>query len=347
MSGIEHANLNVDGVRIHAVSRGSGPLVILIHGFPESWYSWRHQIEALAAAGYRALAIDQRGYGRSSKLPRREDYGILRLAADVAGVAAACTQRPPVIVGHDWGAPVAWTAAWLYPERFCGVVGISVPFAARGVIGLPGNPFGERRPAEYHRELAGPDRLFYQEYFAAQEGIVAEIEEDLRGWICGLVYSVCGDALARSGQHGPADPVIAIREGPLCIAPGARMRDGFTRPRRLPSWFSEADLDFYAEEFERSGFGGPLSYYSNLDADWQALEPWSQRPLDVPAFFIGGSLDVGTIWGREALARAPERMTRFYGSSVLEGCGHWIQQERPDETSRLLIDFLREIRYVP
>ena len=205
MSQRQHHLLSVNGARIHAVEQGQGPLVLLVHGFPESWYSWRHQLDALAAAGYRAVAIDQRGYGRSSKFARLEDYRIHRLVDDVVGVVQALGERQAVIVGHDWGAPVAWTAAWLRPDVFRGVVGLSVPFSGRGLVALPGSPFGERHPGELHAELAGPGQTFYQDHFGAMDGAIAEIEADVRGWLAAVRGAAAG-AAAGLRDNGSADP---------------------------------------------------------------------------------------------------------------------------------------------
>ncbi|WP_370331056.1 alpha/beta fold hydrolase [Mycolicibacterium hippocampi] len=346
-----HRMLNCRGTRVHAVEEGEGPLVVLVHGFPESWYSWRHQIPELAAGGYRVVAIDQRGYGRSSKYRVQEAYRIKELVGDIVGVIDAYGAEQAVVVGHDWGAPVAWTFAWLHPQRCAGVVGISVPFAGRGVIGLPGSPFGEHRPNDYHRVLAGPGRVWYQDYFAAQDGIIVEIEEDLRGWLWGLTYTVSGDGVLAASEAAVAagvdleamDPIDVIRAGPLCMAEGARLKDAFSYPPTMPNWFSEADLDFYTAEFERSGFGGPLSFYHNIDNDWHDLADQAGKPLTPPAMFIGGQYDVGTTWGAEALERAPEVMTNYSGTHMVPEVGHWIQQEAPEETNRLLLDFLRRV----
>ncbi|AKK25711.1 alpha/beta fold hydrolase [Mycobacterium sp. EPa45] len=343
-----HRMLNCQGTRIHAVEEGEGPLVVLVHGFPESWYSWRHQIPALAAAGYRVLAIDQRGYGQSSKYRVQTAYRIKELASDIVGVIDACGEKQAVVVGHDWGAPVAWTFAWLHPDRCRGVVGISVPFAGRGVIGLPGSPFGEQRPNDYHLELAGPGKVWYQDYFSEQDGIITEIEEDVRSWLLGLTYTVSGDAMAAATQAAEAagvdlaamDPIEVIRSGPLCMPHGARLKDAFVYPEKMPEWFTDADLDFYTGEFERSGFGGPLSFYHNIDNDWHDLAEYEGTPLTPPALFIGGQYDVGTTWGAEAAERAHEVMPNYCGTEMVAGVGHWIQQEEPKETNRLLLDFL-------
>lgn len=345
-----HRMINAKGARIHAVEQGEGPLVILVHGFPESWYSWRHQIPALAAAGYKVVAIDQRGYGRSSKFRVQEAYRIGRLVDDIVGVIDAYGVEKAFVIGHDWGAPVTWTFAWTRPERCSGVVGVSVPFAGRALIGLPGCPFGEKRPRDYHIELAGPGKEFYQDYFGAQDAVITEIEEDVRGWLRGLMWTVAGEvgaayaaAMAAAGTPAPTG-VEALRNGPLCMPKGARLKDAFVYPEQMPAWLSDADLDFYADEFERSGFGGPLSFYHNVDAGWMDLEGMAGKPLTPPALFIGGNYDVGTAWGEEAIAKAEQHMPNYHGSHIVDGSGHWIQQEYPEQTNRLLIGFLDSLR---
>lgn len=344
MSKRQHHMLSVNGARIHAVEEGAGPLVLLLHGFPELWYSWRHQLPALAAAGYRAVAIDQRGYGRSSKFWNVQAYRIGRLVADVVRVVSALGESRAVVVGHDWGAPVAWTAAWLHPEVFRGVLGMSVPFSGRGLIALPGSPFGEVRPIDHHAALAGPGNDFYQTYFGALGPIIDEIEADLRGWIRDVVYTVSGEALAAAGfDANAADPITLIRASALCIPHGTEMRARFASPPTMPAWFTVADLDFFTAEFERTGLAGPLCYYHNLDANWHDLAPQADRPLEVPAFFLGSQYDVATWWGAEAIARAPERIPNYLGSRLFEGCGHWIQQERAEDTNQVLLEFLRAI----
>lgn len=333
--------LDVDGTRILAVEQGEGPLVLLVHGFPELAYSWRHQLPALAAAGYRAVAIDQRGYGRSSKYWNPDAYRIDHLAADLVGVVRALGEEQAVIVGHDWGAPVVWSAAWLHPEAFRGVVGMSVPFAGQGLIGVPGNPFGEKPLEDYQRELSGPGQDFYHAYWSKLDGIIEEIEADLAGWIADIMYSVSGEGLAAAGfTLDAADPLTLIRGSALCIPHGTRMRERFMPAQPVP-WLSAAELAVYVEAFERSGFHGALSYYRNLPADQVVLAPLAKTKLAVPAYFIGGEYDVATWWGAEERARADEVIADYRGETVLPGCGHWIQQERPDDTNRLLIDFLR------
>jgi len=345
-----HRTVAANGQRIHLVEVGEGPLVLMAHGFPESWYSWRHQLGALADAGYRAVAVDMRGYGRSSKPPRIDDYRITELVADLVGVVGALDAQTAVVVGHDWGAPVAWTAAWTRPDVFTAVAGLSVTFGGRGLMGLPTSPFGERRPSEVERDLAGDDRLFYQEYFTIAPGNAErEFERDVRGWIGSALYSFSAspplppevaaiDFASLPDEH----LVMALRQTPLCFPPGVEMGAAMSPPPDgvLPDWYTQADLDFYAGEFERTGFTAPLNYYRCLDLDWELLAPFEGKPLEVPAIFIGGARDVATMWAGTAIREFPAHAPQARDSVIVADCGHWIQQEKPAEVNAALLDFL-------
>lgn len=340
-----HKLMDINGTRIHVVEEGEGPLVIMVHGFPELWYSWRHQMTALAAAGYRAVAIDKRGYGQSSKFWNPDEYRINKVVDDLRGLVTALGEKTAILAGHDWGAPVVWTAAWLHPKIFTGVMGLSVPFAGRGIIALPGEPFGEREPDDIHRELAGPGKDFYQTYFGTLGPIIDEIESDVRGWLRGLYWSVGGDAMEMAGfTLEGQDRVELVRNSLLCIPHGDRIGDGFARPDQMPDWMTEADLDVYTAAFERGGFGGPLSYYRNIQNNWQDLAHMKGKPLEVPAAFLGGEHDVGTWWGLEAIERAPEVIPNWLGSEILPGSGHWLQTERKDETNAAMLKFVKAVK---
>lgn len=311
--------VDVDGTRIHCVEAGEGPLVLLVHGFPESWYSWRHQLPALAGAGYRAVAIDVRGYGRSSKPIDVADYRMVRTVADNVGLVTALGASSAVIVGHDWGAPIAWTSAMLRPDVFTAVAGLSVPFS----------PPSEVRPLAVMRAMAG-DEEFYVEYFQEPGRAEAEIEADVRDWLLGFMFTASGDA-------PPPDPDV----GTVATIPhGALMKDRFHRPDAMPTWLTRTDLDVYASEFEHSGFRGPLNRYRNVDRDWEDLAAFRGASIDVPALFIGGDRDGPTVWGAPAIEAFDRTLPRLHRSLVLEGCGHWTQQERPDEVNAALLDFL-------
>lgn len=306
------------GTRIHLVEAGEGPLVVMVHGFPESWYSWRHQLPAIAAAGYHAVAIDVRGYGRSSKPLAVEDYRMVRLVADNVALVQALGAAEAVIIGHDWGAPIAWNSAMLRPDVFRAVAGLSVPFT----------PPSAPRPLEVMRMMGG-DEEFYIEYFQEPGRAEAEIEADVRDWLLGFMFTASGDA----PPPGPDGTVATVPHGKL-------MKDRFHRPDPMPSWLTETDVDYYASEFEHSGLRGPLNRYRNVDRDWADLAAFRGASIPVPSLFIGGDRDGPTIWGAGAIAAFEQTLPKLHRSIILEGCGHWTQQERPTEVNDALLDFL-------
>jgi pimeloyl-ACP methyl ester carboxylesterase len=317
-----HRIESVNGVRLHCVEAGSGPLVLLVHGFPESWYSYRHQLGALAAAGYRAVAIDVRGYGRSSAPAAIEAYRMLMHVRDNVELVHALGESQAVVVGHDWGAPIAWNSALLRPDVFRAVAGLSVPYSAPG----------DRKPSEVFRFMGG-DEEFYIEYFQQPGRAEAEIEADVRRWLLGFYFSASGDARPRPAGTGTM----------ATVARGHQLIERFSYPESMPSWMSDDDLDVYVGEFERSGFTGGLNRYRNVDRDWEDLSAFRGRPIEVPALFVGGDRDGPTIWGQTSIDRFPDTLPRLTKSVILPGCGHWTQQERADDVSDLLIEFLRTI----
>ncbi|HEX7037888.1 MAG TPA: alpha/beta hydrolase [Pseudomonadales bacterium] len=319
MNELEHHSVSANGIRLHYVACGSGPTVILVHGFPESWYSWRHQLPALAKAGYRAVAVDVRGYGRSSKPVRVDDYRMINNVGDMVGLVRALDCGTAVIVGHDWGAPIAWNSALLRPDLFRAVAGLSVPYAPPA---LPSEP----SPLTRMRTLGG-DEQFYVDYFQEVGRAEAEIEADVRRWLLGFYWCASGDV-----QNGPN-----ISRVPR----GGRLMDKFVYPEAMPSWLTDDDLDVYTREFEYSGFFGPLSRYRNVERDFVDLAAFAGQPIRQPSLFVGGSKDGPTVWGAPAIERFGETLPGLYRSEILDGAGHWIQQERAEATNELLLDFLR------
>lgn len=306
--------------RIHLVEQGTGPLVLLVHGFPESWYSWRHQLPVLAAAGYRVAAIDVRGYGRSSKPDATDAYKILDLVEDNVAVVHALGEQSAVIVGHDWGATIAATSALVRPDVFRAVGLMSVPYAPRG------GP----KPSGIFAQMGG-DEEFYVSYFQEPGRAEAEIEPDVRGWLAGFYAALSADTMPAAGAP---DPHFASR--------GGMLRDRFPTGR-LPAWLSEDDLDVYAGEFERTGLRGALNRYRNMDRDWEDLTDFDGAPITQPSLFIGGALDASTNWMADAIKAYPTTLPGLVSSHILDDCGHWIQQERPKEISRLLTDWLASL----
>ena len=311
-------NIDVGELTLRCAVEGEGPLVIMVHGFPESWYSWRHQIGPVADAGFTACAIDVRGYGGSDKPHPVEAYSMERIVGDLVGLRLALQpDRPAILVGHDWGAPIVWNSALTHPEHFRAVAGLSVPFA-----GVPARPFSE----VFREHFTSQGKYFYQEYFQAEGVAEAEAEVDPRDWVHRMMYSISGDV-----------PPGAYWDKEY----GATFLEGLPDPQPVP-WLTEADMDYYEGEFRQSGFRGPLNRYRNHERDFEWLKAWQGKRIEQPALFIGGTRDPATyLFGA---VTDPIAMMRMFAPKVeghiLEGVGHWTQQERPEEVNRLLLDWL-------
>ena len=315
--GAETTYVERDGVRLKVFHRGAGPLVLLLHGFPELAYSWRHQFEPLAAAGYTVAAPDQRGFGGSNCPYAVHAYALDELAADAAAIIDSFGEQPAVVIGHDWGAPVAWHTALRFPEKVGAVGSLSVPHARRATA----------PPLESMRAAADPDHIFYVDYFQ-QEGLAeSEFEADIRSSLLGFMWSISGDA-PREERFQP-------------IRRGARFIDSITTPDTLPAWLSEADLRVYVEAFEQTGFRGGLNWYRNVNRNWERSADLAGATVSQPAMFVTGSRDPAR--GPAAMERLPDVVPDLRVFEVLQGCGHWTQQERPQAVTRLMLEFLHSV----
>ena len=320
MAAAEHSTVETNGIHMHVAEAGAGPLVVLCHGFPESWYSWRHQLRALAEAGFRAVAPDMRGYGKTDRPEPIDQHTLLHLVGDMVGLLDALGERQAVIVGHDWGAPVAWHAALLRPDRFRGVVGLSVPFRPRSAV----------RPTTAMAQT--DDEMFYQLYFQQPGVAEAEFERDVRDTMRRTLYGISGDRPKGGSNFG-----MVPRKGGFL----SRM----TNPETLPPWLSESDVDFYAAEFARTGFRGGLNWYRNIDRSWELLAPFAGAQVTVPALYVAGDRDpVVSFKGMDQLIpNLAKYVPNLRRTIMLPGCGHWTQQERPAEVNAALIGFLKEL----
>jgi pimeloyl-ACP methyl ester carboxylesterase len=310
--------LDTNGIRLQVTEAGEGPLVLLLHGFPESSHSWRHQLRALSEAGYHAVAPNQRGYGHSDRPHAIEAYDVVTLVDDAIGLIDTLGEKQAVVVGHDWGAPVAWNAALLHPDRVRAVAGMSVPYGGRP----QGSPLAAFR-------AIFKDIFFYMLYFQEPGVAEAELEADVRRSLRTFYYSASGDAPAGGGT-GPHPNTAKVLD---------TMRDCTT----LPPWLTEADLDAFTEAFEHSGFRGPLNWYRNFDRSWKRTAALADRKIEQPATFIAGDRDPVIAMGRRQLERLPKIAPRLFESLLLPGCGHWVQQERPEEVNAALLRFLRTL----
>jgi pimeloyl-ACP methyl ester carboxylesterase len=325
LSRVQHRHLETNGIRLHVAEQGEGPMVVLCHGFPESWYSWRHQLQALADAGFHAVAPDMRGYGQTDAPADIDQYTIFHLVGDMVGLMDALRVDSTVIVGHDWGATVAWHAALFCPDRFRAVIGLSVPFRPRGLA----------RPLSVLPRT--DDAVFYQVYFQAPGVAEMELERDVRRAIQRLLYSASGDASRDDAKRDRGAIIMVPRDGGLLT----RMSD----PGSRPAWFTEADVDFYTTEFERAGFRGGLNWYRNIDRNWELLAPFAGARIPVPALYIVGDLDPVLTFPRmdQLLANLPAFVPQLRHVVKLPGCGHWTQQERPEDVNASMLAFLRSL----
>ena len=324
-SAIRNRRAAVNGVELDVLEAGERgqPLVILSHGFPESSHSWRHQLVPLAEAGYHVIAPDQRGYARSSKPERVEDYGIRNLCEDLIGLVDEADQEQAVFVGHDWGALIVWELARLYPERVRAVVGVSVPFVA-----WPG------RPTDLMRMMYG-DRFFYILYFQQVGPAEQEMEADTRRTMASFLWSASGPSFA--GRDLTATPPPMEGTGILTV-----MGDAPALPYSSAegTWLTAEDLDVYAGQFAASGFFGPVSYYRNLDANFEVVKEIPADVLTMPSAFIGGSNDVVVAMDPSGVERMKNLLPNFRGATIIDGVGHWTQQEAPAAFNEALLDFL-------
>ena len=314
IANAERKMIPANGIELETFVAGSGTPVVLCHGFPELAFSWRHQVGPLAEAGYRVIVPNQRGFGASSAPPEVEAYDLDSLAGDVVGLLDALGEPRAIVIGHDWGAPVAWHTALRHPERVMAVASLSVPHARRGSV----------PPLLAMRAAAGPGFVHYVDYFQTPGVAENEFEHDVRSGLLGFLWSISGDA-PKEERFRP-------------IPAGGRFIDSITVPKALPPWLSEEDLSVYVKAFEASGFRGGLNWYRNVMRNWQRSADLSEARVLKPALFITGSRDPARNPG--AIAQLAEVVPNLAATHVLEGCGHWTQQERPEQVNQLLLEWL-------
>ena len=301
-----HRHVRLNGIDVHIAEQGEGPLVLLLHGWPETWYAWRHQLDALAAAGYRAAAPDQRGYGATDRPAAIDQYSIFHLVADVVALIRELGEERAVVVGHDWGSMVACNTALLRPAVVRGVVAISIPPLPRGSV----------PPMTVTQQRFGEG--FYQNYFQEPGVAEASLEADVATTL----------RLAYAGVRSPE--------------PSGGFLGLFVEPETLPAWLTDEDLATFVDQFSASGFTGGLNWYRNLDRNWELTAAWQDAPITPPSLYISGDNDaMRTVYPMDDAVRAI--VPNLRGVIDVPGCGHWTQQERPDVVTDALVEFLRDL----
>jgi pimeloyl-ACP methyl ester carboxylesterase len=307
--------ISANGIDLFLLEQGTGPLVVLCHGWPELSYSWRHQIAALAKAGFHAVAPDMRGFGRTAAPADIGAYSIFDTVGDMTALVAALGEKQAVIIGHDWGAPVAWHAALFRPDIFTAVAGLSVPPPFRG----------RGRPLDTLR--ANGITNFYWQYFQAPGIAEREFERDVSLTMRTLL------------GRGFSDPAAS-----LFVEDGKGFLGEANADRPLPHWLSDTDLAYFTEAYRKSGFRGGLNWYRNIDRNWELTAPWQDAQIRQPSLFIAGSRDsvITGLIGAKRIADMERVLPGLTGKLIIDGAGHWVQQERADEVNAALIAFLKK-----
>ncbi|KAJ6795536.1 Uncharacterized protein M6B38_225215 [Iris pallida] len=316
MESISHRQVSVNGINMHVAEKGSGPVVLFVHGFPELWYSWRHQILSFSSRGYRAVAPDLRGYGDTESPPDRSSYSILHIVGDLVALIDSLGQDKVFVVGHDWGANVAWNLCLMRPDRVRALVNLSVAFSPRHPA---------RRPLDTLRALYGDG------YYVCRFQEPGEAEAD---------FATAGAECIIKKLFTYRDPV------PLVVPKGKSFGGSPGEQITLPPWLSEEDISYFASKFEKSGFTGGLNYYRCINLNWELTAAWIGAQIMVPVKFIVGDLDLAYHTGntKDYLHKGgfKKDVPFLENVVVMEGVGHFPNEERPDEVSDHIYDFIQK-----
>jgi len=330
-------NIPTNDINISTIVEGDGEPIILVHGWPESWYSWRHQINPLVEAGYKIIVPDVRGYGNSDRPIKVSDYSMKKLTSDIIGILDFIEEEKAHIIGHDWGAPISWYTSLLHPNRILSVTGLSVPHSFLG---------NDVKPTDLLKEIY-KDNFFYILYFQEEGRAEKELEKDLEFSLRTL--------FSNSDFYGLSQMIKF--QSTLNKKKNEGFLDGMLEHNQLPKWLNQEDLTYYVNQFKNSGMRGPLNRYRCIDIDWEELRFLSDKKIEKPACFITGELDPVNFMILEGLRNLnsdkpdnelfSEHLNKNYSDlrvlEIIKECGHWTQQEKPKEVNKILLDFLKKI----
>ena len=328
MSEVEFKVVESNGINIRLAVMGEGPLVIFCHGWPESWYSYRHQLPVVAKAGFKAVAYDVRGYGESDKPHEIEAYSMRNMTNDVIGIIDALDYDTAITIGHDWGGPIALNTAALNEDRITATGTLSVPFNSRGPMPT----------LDLWKEIY-KDRFFYQLYFQ-KEGIAEEeFESDLTRALFMTYTNSDGRGMKFNFEKGQSG-LVPEKTKDSTFLEGMEVFEDF------PDWFSKEDLDYFVSQFEISGLRGPFNRYRAQNIDWHEIPELEGKILEQPAFFVTGTLDPVNFFvpsDQSLTDRIKPNYKTLLFAEELEGIGHWTQQEAPEEVNSFILDFLKRV----
>lgn len=327
---MEFKFIDTNGITLRAAVEGEGPLIIMVHGCPESWFSWRRQIPVIAEAGYKVVAIDVRGYGGSDKPHAIEEYTLKKIGADIVGVIDFFEEDQAILIGHDWGGPIVWYTSLLNENRISAVAGLSVPYF----------PQREVSPLDAF-EVIYKDKFFYQLYFQKEGVAESEFEPDLRKYLESTYFSIDARGMKKQFEN----PLNAMNKGP-----NAKYLDDVVEFESYPDWINKDEMNYLINEFENSGMRGPLNRYRAQKIDFEELKDFRDKKLKQPAALMVGSLDPVNFFigdGYKDTEHLKEVFEPVYENLIktelINDVGHWTQQEAPEEVNRFLIDFLKQI----
>lgn len=327
---MEFKFIDTNGITLRAAVEGEGPLIIMVHGCPESWFSWRRQIPVIAEAGYKVAAIDVRGYGGSDKPHAIEEYTLKKIGADIVGIIDFFEEDQAILIGHDWGGPIVWYTSLLNENRISAVAGLSVPYF----------PQREVSPLDAF-EVIYKDKFFYQLYFQKEGVAESEFEPDLRKYLESTYFSIDARGMKKQFEN----PLNAMNKGP-----NAKYLDDVVEFESYPDWINKDEMNYLINEFENSGMRGPLNRYRAQKIDFEELKDFRDKKLKQPAALMVGSLDPVNFFigdGYKDTEHLKEVFEPVYENLIktelINDVGHWTQQEAPEEVNRFLIDFLKQI----
>ena len=327
---MEFKFIDTNGITLRAAVEGEGPLIIMVHGCPESWFSWRRQIPVIAEAGYKVVAIDVRGYGGSDKPHAIEEYTLKKIGADIVGIIDFFEEDQAILIGHDWGGPIVWYTSLLNENRISAVAGLSVPYF----------PQREVSPLDAF-EVIYKDKFFYQLYFQKEGVAESEFEPDLRKYLESTYFSIDARGMKKQFEN----PLNAMNKGP-----NAKYLDDVVEFESYPDWINKDEMNYLINEFENSGMRGPLNRYRAQKIDFEELKDFRDKKLKQPAALMVGSLDPVNFFigdGYKDTEHLKEVFEPVYENLIktelINDVGHWTQQEAPEEVNRFLLDFLKQI----